>query len=47
MQNQKLMNSISAGETEPEVDAVIHNVGTLEDLKDSTIRVVKDLFDNL
>lgn len=47
MQNQKLMNSISAGETEPEVDAVINNVGTLEDLKDSTIRVVKDLFDNL
>ncbi len=47
MRNQKLMNSISAGETEPEVDAVIHNVGTLEDLKDSTIRVVKDLFDNL
>lgn len=47
MQNQKLMNSISAGETEPEVDAVIHNVGTLDELKDSTIRVVKDLFENL
>jgi dephospho-CoA kinase len=47
MQNQKLMNSISAGETKPEVDAVIYNDGTLNDLKDNTIRVVKDLFDNL
>ena len=47
MQNQKLLNSISSGEAKAEVDAVIHNSGTLDDLKDSTIRVFKDLFDNL
>ena len=47
MQNQKLMNSISAGETEPEVDAVISNSGTLEELKDTTVRVVRNLFDYL
>ena len=47
MQNQKLMNSISAGETKAETDAVIYNYGTLDELKDNTIRVVKDLFDNL
>ena len=46
MQNQKLMNSISSGEAKAEVDAVIHNSGTLDDLKGSTIRIVKDLFDN-
>lgn len=47
MRNQKLMNSISAGETKMETDAVIYNSGTLNDLKDSAIRVIKELFDNL
>ncbi len=47
MLNQKMMNSISEGETEPEVDAVIHNLGTLSDLRFSTIRVIKELFENL
>lgn len=46
MFNQKMMNSISDGELQPEVDAVIHNLGTLTDLKYSTIRVINELYDN-
>ena len=46
MLNQKLMNSISDGEINPDVDAVIHNLGTLSDLKYSTIRVIKELYEN-
>lgn len=45
MLNQKMMNSISDGEIQPEVDAVIHNLGTLTDLKYSTIRVINELYD--
>lgn len=47
MLNQKMMNSISDGEMKPEVDAVIHNLGTLSDLRYSTIRVIKELYGNL
>ena len=47
MRNQKLMNSISNGETLPEVDAVISNVGTLSDLHDATIEVIEKLYGNL
>lgn len=47
MLNQKMMNSISDGETEPDVDAVIHNLGTLSDLRFSTIRVIRELYENL
>jgi dephospho-CoA kinase len=47
MLNQKMMNSISDGEMIPDVDAVIHNLGTLSDLKYSTIRVIRKLYDNL
>lgn len=46
MLNQRMMNSISDGELHPEVDAVIHNLGTLTDLKYSTIRVINELYDN-
>lgn len=47
MLNQKMMNSISEGEINPDVDAVIHNLGTLSDLRFSTIRVIKKLYENL
>ena len=47
MLNQKMMNSISDGEMKPEVDAVIHNLGTLSDLRYSTIRVINELYGNL
>lgn len=47
MLNQKMMNSISDGEMKAEVDAVIHNLGTLSDLRYSTIRVIKELYGNL
>lgn len=46
MLNQRMMNSISDGELQPVVDAVIHNLGTLTDLKYSTIRVINELYDN-
>lgn len=46
MLNQRMMNSISDGELQPEVDAVIHNLGTLKDLKYSTLRVINELYDN-
>ncbi|MBO7191838.1 MAG: dephospho-CoA kinase [Bacteroidales bacterium] len=44
MQNQKMMNSISEGDIVPEVDYVIHNTGSLEDLRCSTLRAVAELF---
>lgn len=47
MQNQKLMNSISSGETLPEVDAVIRNTGTLDDLHDAVVGVIEKLYGNL
>ena len=47
MQNQKLMNSISSGETLPEVDAVIRNTGTLDDLHDTVVGVIEKLYGNL
>lgn len=45
MMNQTMMNGISRGEIEPEVDAVIHNLGTLSDLKFSVIRTINELYD--
>ena len=45
MMNQKMMNGISCGEIEPKVDAVIHNLGTLSDLKYCVIRTIKELYD--
>lgn len=47
MQNQQLMNSFSIGEALPEVDAVILNVGTLDDLHDTTVGVIEKLYGNL
>ena len=47
MLNQKMMNSISEGETDPEADAVISNLGSLSDLKLYTIRVINELYDNI
>ena len=47
MRHQKLMNSISCGETIPEADAVISNSGTLTDLHDSTLGVIETLYGNL
>ena len=47
MLNQTMMNSISDGDIKPDVDAVIHNLGTLSDLRYSTIRVMKELYENL
>ncbi|MBR5836235.1 MAG: dephospho-CoA kinase [Bacteroidales bacterium] len=44
MQNQKMMNSISEGKTEPEADAVIHNSGTLDDLKNNVMKVINELY---
>ena len=41
--NQQMMNRISDGEIKPEVDAVIHNLGTLSDLKLNTVRVINEL----
>ena len=46
MLNQQMMNSISNGEMVPEVDAVIHNLGTLNDLKYSTLRTINELYGN-
>lgn len=43
MENQKLMNSISRGEIEAPVDAVILNDGTLEELKRQTVKIIEEL----
>lgn len=47
MLNQKMMNSFSNGESVPDVDAVIHNMGTLSDLKFETIRTVRRLYGDI
>ena len=47
MLNQQMMNRISDGEIKPEVDAVIHNLGTLSDLRMNTVRVINELYGNL
>lgn len=47
MQNQKLMNSISSGAALPEVDAVIRNDGTLDELQDTVVGVIEKLYGNL
>lgn len=44
MRNQKLMNSISDGETAADVDAVIRNDGSLDDLRMNTVKVIENLF---
>lgn len=47
MMNQKLMNSISSGETIPAVDAVIDNSGTEDELKTKVLLTIKNLIDNI
>lgn len=47
MLNQKMMNSFSDGESVPDVDAVIHNMGSLSDLKYETIRTVRSLYGDI
>lgn len=44
MRNQTLMNSISVGLVRPEVDAVIDNTGSLEELKLEVKQVIDDLY---
>ena len=46
MQNQRMMNSISEGGVEPDVDYIIRNTGSLEDLRCSTLRAVAELYGN-
>ena len=45
--NQKLMNSISDGESVADVDAVIMNLGTLDELKTETLKVIAKLYGNI
>ena len=45
MLNQKMMNDFSEGKAMPDVDAVIHNYGSLSDLRFSTIRAIESLYD--
>ena len=45
MLNQKMMNDFSEGKALPDVDAVIHNYGSLSDLRFSTIRAIESLYD--
>jgi hypothetical protein len=38
------MNSISRGEIEADVDAVVRNDGSLDDLRMNTVKVIENLF---
>lgn len=44
MQNQKLMNALSEGASDPRIDAVIVNDSTVEDLEDRVDKIMSDLF---
>ncbi len=46
MSNQKLMNSLSEGHTDPRIDAVITNDAGFGELKEKTSEVISHLFDN-
>ncbi len=46
MENQKLMNSLSAGQTDSRIDAVIMNDSGLDELKEKTYETILHLFDN-
>ncbi len=46
MSNQKLMNSLSEGQDDPRIDAVIINDAGINELKERTREVVSILFDN-
>ena len=47
MNNQKLMNSISEGRSVADVDAVITNSGTLDELKTETLKAIGKLYGNI
>lgn len=47
MMNQKMMNDISEGRVRPEADAVILNVGTLDELRRDTISAVDEFYGHL
>lgn len=47
MNNQKLMNSFSAGHIDPRVDAVIMNVGSLEELKTKTELTIRSFMKDM
>ena len=47
MNNQKLMNSISEGRSVADVDAVIMNSGTLDELKTETLKAIGKLYGNI
>ena len=44
MSNQKLMNALSAGETDPRIDAVIRNDSDIEALTERTYETMTVLF---
>ncbi len=46
MANQKLMNSLSEGQTDQRIDAVIVNNAGINELKERTREVISHLFDN-
>ena len=47
MTNQRMMNSISNGEFRPDVDVIVYNTGTLADLRNSMVSVVRNLYGKL
>ena len=47
MSNQKLMNNISDGKSSADVDAVILNSGTFDELKTETLKVIGKLYGNI
>lgn len=47
MLNQTMMNEVSDGKLIPDVDAVIHNYGSLSDLRLNLLRVVRTLYGEL
>lgn len=47
MMNQKMMNDISEGRIRPQADAVIHNVGSLDDLREATLSVIDNFYGNI
>ena len=44
MQNQKLMNALSEGASDPRIDAVIVNDSTVAVLEDRVDKIMSDLF---
>lgn len=47
MMNQKMMNDISEGRIRPQADAVIHNVGSLDELRRDTLSVIDNFYGHI